>query len=95
MIRAPVLIAPMAFVFLATAGAGHAQDEPPVVVPIVLRPSSAPVPALKYRILPERSTLVHGNAAIFYHRAVESMLETRRRRSPTPAKREEPTGRHG
>ena len=81
MIRAPVLLAPMALAFLATAGTAHAQDDPPTVVPIVLRPASAPVPALKYRILPERSTLVYGNAAIFYHRAVESILGARGRRS--------------
>ncbi len=44
---------------------------------IVLRPAAAPVPALKYRILPERQTLVPGNAAIFYHRAIELILEKR------------------
>jgi hypothetical protein len=29
------------------------------------------VPALRYRLLPERRELVAGNAAIFYHRAIE------------------------
>src|SRR5271170_127306 len=86
MIRAPVLLALTAFVFLETAGTARAEDEPPAVVPIVLRPSSAPVPALKYRILPERSTLVHGNAAIFYHRAVEVILDKRGRRLSMPTK---------
>jgi hypothetical protein len=86
MIRAPVLLAPIAFGFLATAGLVNAQEEPPTVVPLVLRPASAPVPALKYQILPERSSLVPGNAAIFYHRAVGLILEDRGRRRPMPAK---------
>ncbi len=86
MIRAPVFLYQIALVFLAAIGTAHAQDEPPVEVPIVLRPASAPVPALKYRILPERSTLVPGNAAIFYHRAVEMILEARGRRSSTTSK---------
>ena len=76
----------MALAFLATAGKAHAQGEPPTVVPIVLRPAPAPVPALKYRILPERHDLVQGNAAIFYHRAIENILEARGRRSTMTAK---------
>jgi hypothetical protein len=84
MIRLPVLRPLAAFVFLAAAGMARAQDEPPVVVSIVLRPSPAPVPALKYRILPERSTLVQGNAAIFYHRAIEKILGHRALRSSMP-----------
>ena len=78
MIRAPFSIAARALVVLTVAGAARAQDEPPTAVPIVVRPAAAPVPALKYRILPERSTLVPGNAAIFYHRAIEVILELRR-----------------
>jgi hypothetical protein len=46
---------------------------------IVLRPAAAPVPALKYFLLPERRTLVPGNAAIFYHRAIELLLDIHRR----------------
>jgi hypothetical protein len=33
------------------------------------------LPALKYQLLPERRSLVPGNAAIFYHRAVEVLLD--------------------
>ena len=36
---------------------------------ITLRPAAEPVPALKYRLVPEQIKLVPGNAAIFYHRA--------------------------
>ncbi len=54
----------------------HAQKEPAKPTQIVLRPAAAPTPAMKYQILPGQRTLVPGNAAIFYHRAVEASLET-------------------
>jgi hypothetical protein len=72
--RTPVLIV------LATAWcpqgviAQSSADPPPTV--ILLRPAAEPVPALKYRLVPERRSLVPGNAAIFYHRAMELLLET-------------------
>jgi hypothetical protein len=79
MIRASsFFLATIAPVVLTIAGTARAQDEPPTVVPIVVRPAAAPVPALTYRILPEHSALVPGNAAIFYHRAIEMILEQRR-----------------
>ena len=71
---------------LATAGLARAQEEAPTVVPIVLRPAMAPVPALKYRLLPERHTLIPGNAAIFYHRAVEIVVDPRRSAPPRGGK---------
>lgn len=37
---------------------------------IALRPAAAPVPALKYRLVPERRSQTPGNAAVFYHRAI-------------------------
>jgi len=46
---------------------------------LTIRPTAAPVPALKYRLLPERRELVAGNAALFYHRAIEEMIEIRLR----------------
>jgi hypothetical protein len=85
MIRTPFLSAALAFLGLTSAGAARAQDEPPTVVPIVVRPAAAPVPALADRILPERGTLIPGNAAIFYHRAVEKLLELRRGTPPPKA----------
>ena len=54
----------------------HAQKEPAKPTQIVLRPAAAPTPAMKYQLLPGHRTLVPGNAAIFYHRAVELMLES-------------------
>ena len=42
----------------------------------MLRPAAEPVPALKYRLLPERNTQIPGNAAIFYHRAVLKLEDT-------------------
>jgi hypothetical protein len=75
MIRMRLSIAALALTSLFAADAARAQDEPPAVIPIVLPPASAPVPALKYRLLPERETLVPGNAAVFYHRAIETWVE--------------------
>ncbi len=49
---------------------------PPAKV-FTIRPAAAPVPALKYRLLPERRDLIAGNAAIFYHRAIEGLLQRR------------------
>ncbi|MGP0067052.1 MAG: hypothetical protein ACLQGP_26095 [Isosphaeraceae bacterium] len=86
MIRAPVLLVRLALILLATAATAHSQEEPPTVVEIVLRPAPAPMPALKYRILPERGTLIHGNAAIFYHRAIEMIWAARRRAASSAAK---------
>ena len=45
----------------------------------MLRPAGEPVPALRYRILPGRLELVPGNAAIFYHRAIQMMFRGYRR----------------
>lgn len=63
-----------ALIALATAWgplAALAQPPPaPQPTVITIRPAAEPVPALKYRLVPERSRLVRGNAAIFYHRAI-------------------------
>jgi hypothetical protein len=64
----------------AMLAASPVGAQPPRAVaapaPIVLRPAKPPGPALKYELLSDRSTLVPGNAAIFYHRAIE-ILELR------------------
>jgi hypothetical protein len=54
--------------------------EPPSKV-VTIRPAAAPVPALKYRLLPERRELLPGNAAIFYHRAIERLMDVRHRQA--------------
>jgi hypothetical protein len=56
-----------------------ASAQPPNGAPatvMTLRPAAEPVPALKYRLVPEQIKLVPGNAAIFYHRGVTIMSET-------------------
>ena len=58
-------------------GISEAQREPPAPTEITIRPARAPVPALKYRLLPEARDQVPGNAAVFYHRAIEMILESR------------------
>jgi hypothetical protein len=42
---------------------------PPQVIRMTVTPAKAPVPALKYHLLPEVRDLKSGNAAIYYHRA--------------------------
>jgi hypothetical protein len=76
MIRKTGLVSALALAFLTPAGPAMAQENPPVTL-IVLHPARVPVPALKYRLLPDRRNQVAGNAAVFYHRAIEQMLEIR------------------
>ncbi len=76
MIHKTGLVSALALAFLTSAGPAMAQGDPPVT-PFVLHPARAPVPALKYRLLPDRRDQVRGNAAVFYHRAIEFMLEIR------------------
>jgi hypothetical protein len=73
--RRSVILGWLALAALGSSCSARAQDESAKPTQIVLRPAKAPVPALKYQLLPERRTLVPGNAAIFYHRAVEVMLD--------------------
>ncbi len=82
-----------ASVFTAGAGRSSAQDEPPPVTPIVLHPAAEPTPALKYRLVPGRAELVPGNAAIFYHRAIQMWLERQaQHRAARDAARDPATG---
>jgi hypothetical protein len=69
--------------FLALAvclppGSVRGDDEPEAPPPtvIMIRPAASPVPALKYKLLPDRRDLIPGNAAIFYHRAIEYSIQT-------------------
>jgi hypothetical protein len=43
---------------------------------MTLRPAAEPVPALKYRLVPDHQKLVSGNAASFYRRSVIILKET-------------------
>jgi hypothetical protein len=61
----------------AVRGDDEPEAPPPTV--IVIRPAASPVPALKYKLLPDRRDLIPGNAAIFYHRAIERQIEVRYR----------------
>jgi hypothetical protein len=61
----------------ATAPAQPPPESPPTT--ITLRPAAEPVPALKYRLVPERRQTVPGNAALFYHRAIQFVIEGRMR----------------
>jgi hypothetical protein len=69
---------PGAFVaILATEARQPAPEAEPI--PITIRPAGEPIPALKYRLIPPRKSLVPGNAAIFYHRGIQHVIETRLR----------------
>ena len=89
MIRDPVLICGLALVSLLTLeNAAWPQESSQTSIPIVLHPAREPSPALKYRLLPERHSLVPGNAAVFYHRAIEMLDKAAawERRRAEPAK---------
>jgi hypothetical protein len=73
--------------FVTRVQAGQEADKP---TQIVLRPAAAPVPALKYQLLPERRRLVPGNAALLYHRAIEMSMQ-RQARAPRGEKAADPT----
>jgi hypothetical protein len=57
-------------------GAAPGQADPPGPTVIALHPAGEPTPALKYTLLPEPRELVPGNAAIFYHRGIQLLLES-------------------
>jgi hypothetical protein len=89
MIRAPALSSGLALVILLTLSApAMPQDVSEASIPIALRPAAEPNPALKYRLLPERRSRVPGNAAVFYHRAIQMLHEAgqRARRRMEPGK---------
>jgi len=80
MIRQAIVLLAATTVAAGTPTTARAQPAPePSATSIVLRPAAEPRPALRYRLVPERVRLVPGNAAIFYHRAVQMVIETRRR----------------
>jgi hypothetical protein len=57
----------------AVRGQDGTESPPPTV--ITIRPAASPVPALKHSLLPKPGELIPGNAAIFYHRAIEQLLD--------------------
>lgn len=75
---------PILTLALTAAAFPAAPAEAPKPTVIVLRPAASPVPALKYHLVPERRALVAGNAAVFYHRAIEMLLQTRQNRQAEP-----------
>src|SRR5207237_4016932 len=62
-------------VVLLAAGSVWAQPEPQPPVRVTVHPRAEPVPALKYHLLPELGDQFPGNAALFYHRAVQMRSE--------------------
>ena len=79
MSRRYVFLGFMAVAAIASVPRLYAGPEADKPTQIVLRPTAAPVPALKYQLLPERRSLVTGNAALFYHRAIEMSMQQQAR----------------
>src|SRR5262245_4875183 len=60
-------LAPLAVVLALVPSAVQAQGLEPIK--LTLKPTAAPTPALKYRLLPEARDLQPGNSAQLYYRA--------------------------
>ena len=69
--RASVWSLAFAASLLPWAARGQDETESPPPTVITIRPAASPVPALKYSLLPKPEEQIPGNAAIFYHRAIE------------------------
>ena len=65
------VLAPLVLVGLLAATAFPQPPRQPVqdIITLTVSPTAAPVPALKYELLPKRRTLTPGNAALHYQRA--------------------------
>lgn len=72
--QAPGGAAPTAILARLAAEQVPAQAPSDTPTVITLRPAAEPLPALKYRLVPERRALVPGNAAVFYHRAIQIVI---------------------
>lgn len=68
----------MALALAAIPGPAMARDDDETKV-LTIRPAAAPVPALSYRLLPPAAEQVPGNAAVFYHRAIQMVMAIRYR----------------
>ena len=66
----------------AARGQDETESPPPLV--ITIRPAASPVPALKYSLLPKPEEQIPGNAAIFYHRAIERVIDAQASGSASP-----------
>lgn len=65
---------------VALAGAARAEDlSQPESRSFTIHPAKPPTPALSIRLIPPPETRIAGDAAVFYHRALESLIEIRYR----------------
>ncbi|HMC90240.1 MAG TPA: hypothetical protein VKI17_11870, partial [Gemmataceae bacterium] len=68
-----------AFAIALLAGAGGRAQNPPEPIRLTIQPAPAPVPALKYLLLPDAQEQTPGNAAMLYYRAFSPEWEGWRR----------------
>ena len=66
-----------------------AQEEEKATV-LTLRPAGEPVPALRYRLVPQERSLVPGNAALLYYRAMQMVVQERDQRMTNQAGQDAP-----
>ncbi len=71
---------------LVAAASASAQQQTVGVTKLILRPTPAPTPILKYQLLPDTTDLEPGNAAYLYQRAHAPEWITNLRRDPEYAK---------
>ncbi|GIW88098.1 MAG: hypothetical protein KatS3mg108_2422 [Isosphaeraceae bacterium] len=87
------LRAVLAVAFMAGSVSAQPPHPPrPEPVLLTLHPAEEPIPALKYRLVPERRDLVPGNAALFYHRAILKIVRANLQRPPHPESASSPPG---
>ena len=65
----------LAAVALAVSPLAAQTSQPGEPIRLALHPAAPPVPALKYRLLPDRAEQVPGNAATFYYRAAALLAD--------------------
>jgi len=66
------ILAVVLLLLVAAAGPASAgKDDSPNVIRMTVRPAGEPVPALKYRLLPELLEQTPGNAALLYYRMLD------------------------
>jgi hypothetical protein len=88
--RRSFVLSGFALALLATSARAQQEALPPTVV--VVRPAKEPVPALRYSLLPPAGEQIPGNAAIFYHRAIEGLIRVNYGRQIQSLKTKQPPG---
>ncbi|AMV39277.1 hypothetical protein [Planctomyces sp. SH-PL62] len=80
-------------VLLTLTSTGRGEEAPPAdQKTFEIRPVKPPAPALRLSLLPKREEQIAGDAAVFYHRAIESLIGVRYREELLALKKPDPSG---